>query len=385
MAFNQFPYTDFHEINADWILAKIKELEKRAAEMLTQIEANSENITENREDIQRLEGLITGITSELNTIQSDIDQRFLGVELDITSINNKLTTIDLELDQVARSIASLQGQIDANHSQIQDVETAVHRLSDNQPLMFDMPSGNGDYVSGVPSAETTTAIIQALSENKTCYAVLTGYSGQRKILPINKETNGYSVYSIYTSVEKAIMHKVEITSSNTFNYLSRILIKNPANNETNMILSTNSGGPNGPGVYWNSLNVLLKRIYPNASVNQALAFDGTNWVPMTIDEPFLVTFVGDTDANLTADKTYAEVLAAYNAGKHIKAVYKSSTGSITTLLGELCGVNIAPSGDGTLYFNAGYTSFVDITLDTSAFVLIQMNSNGTMHLTSTDI
>lgn len=33
MAFEQFPYTNLHDLNLDWLLKKIEELEKRIKEL----------------------------------------------------------------------------------------------------------------------------------------------------------------------------------------------------------------------------------------------------------------------------------------------------------------------------------------------------------------
>lgn len=32
--FNEYPYTDFHEMNLDWIISKVKELDKKVGESL---------------------------------------------------------------------------------------------------------------------------------------------------------------------------------------------------------------------------------------------------------------------------------------------------------------------------------------------------------------
>ena len=46
MPLNQYPYTDCHELNADWIISKIKELEERVAalEEDNETEGGTENV-----------------------------------------------------------------------------------------------------------------------------------------------------------------------------------------------------------------------------------------------------------------------------------------------------------------------------------------------------
>ena len=39
MAWNNYKYTDFHELNLDWVLKKLKQLEDRVQDLEDQVEA----------------------------------------------------------------------------------------------------------------------------------------------------------------------------------------------------------------------------------------------------------------------------------------------------------------------------------------------------------
>lgn len=47
MAFDNFPYTDLHELNLDWLLRKVKQLEEKVTELegkVTELEARIEEL-----------------------------------------------------------------------------------------------------------------------------------------------------------------------------------------------------------------------------------------------------------------------------------------------------------------------------------------------------
>lgn len=84
MAFDhKYPYTDFHELNLDWVLDKITGLDNR----LNTIE---ENITDLQGDIQRIDETINNISSFIDDLL-DADQEILGM---IASEYNEETQYD---------------------------------------------------------------------------------------------------------------------------------------------------------------------------------------------------------------------------------------------------------------------------------------------------
>ena len=70
MAFNhQYPYTDFHELNLDWVLSKITGLDDR----LNEIEHNIELL---QEDCQNLHEICDNLTGFINDLLA-ADQKIL--------------------------------------------------------------------------------------------------------------------------------------------------------------------------------------------------------------------------------------------------------------------------------------------------------------------
>lgn len=92
--YNKYPYTDLHELNLDWILAKIRELEARI-----------ENITE---DILALAKAYTD--EQIAIVQGNIDTLAADVNAFKIQINDKVDTLNAET--VARLNALDQNVID---------------------------------------------------------------------------------------------------------------------------------------------------------------------------------------------------------------------------------------------------------------------------------
>lgn len=80
---NKFPYTDFHELNTDWILEQVQSLLER----------------------------VTALESELSTIdtrQENLDTRLAAINAEITNIKNRLTTLETALTIAENKATALE-------------------------------------------------------------------------------------------------------------------------------------------------------------------------------------------------------------------------------------------------------------------------------------
>lgn len=99
--FEHMPYTNFENVNLDWILKTIKEHETKLADHETRITA--------------LEATTTTITNEITVIEGDI-----------TNINNEITEITNILDNL--DITELTQQVAENTADIAELEQAIEGL-----------------------------------------------------------------------------------------------------------------------------------------------------------------------------------------------------------------------------------------------------------------
>ena len=61
MGFPIWPYTNFHDLNADWILCQIKDLKTELETLSNSVSGNSDKITQLQTDLDNLENTVNDI------------------------------------------------------------------------------------------------------------------------------------------------------------------------------------------------------------------------------------------------------------------------------------------------------------------------------------
>lgn len=104
--FNEYPYTDMHELNLDWCIAKLKELEKRVDDITEDIAAKVYEeavvyIDEHLEEvIEQFDELKRYVDGEISDIESDfigLNQQFIDLAGDFDSL---VATVDYKINQI---------------------------------------------------------------------------------------------------------------------------------------------------------------------------------------------------------------------------------------------------------------------------------------------
>ena len=97
---NSYPYTDFHEMNLDWVIAKIKEYEDSLAGLKEEILQLTKEYTDQQLDErlatyqQQIDDLVAELTGMYNQLETDVD--------------NLQTSVNTSLIQMDRKIADLR-------------------------------------------------------------------------------------------------------------------------------------------------------------------------------------------------------------------------------------------------------------------------------------
>lgn len=135
--FNAYPYTDFHELNADWIINELK-----------RFEAEFENLYE-RAVHDAVEQANAYTDSQLSDIQDAVEQlshdfdavllRMAGIEGDFSDLVNRVNTLQSDLTayinaQIAASNARTDAAIAANNQTI--IAELAEFLSDITVINF---------------------------------------------------------------------------------------------------------------------------------------------------------------------------------------------------------------------------------------------------------
>ena len=96
---NKYPYSDFHELNLDWILETVSSLEKRVDSLKTEFldQANKytdEKFAEFKNDLAELEQELNTVVVELQKQYSEftrvINARIQFIQNDINTLNQKI-------------------------------------------------------------------------------------------------------------------------------------------------------------------------------------------------------------------------------------------------------------------------------------------------------
>lgn len=89
--FNGYPYTDMHELNLDWCIAKLKELNQRVDEITEDI---ADVVYE--EAVQYIDEHLADVIAEFNQLKIDVEEDIRQVEEDFDGLNQQF--IDLAGD-----------------------------------------------------------------------------------------------------------------------------------------------------------------------------------------------------------------------------------------------------------------------------------------------
>lgn len=89
--FNEYPYTDMHELNLDWCIAKIKELDKRVDDITSEI---AEQVYE--EAVIYIDEHLADVINEFNALKRYVDESIYDMEQDFNGLNQQF--IDLAGD-----------------------------------------------------------------------------------------------------------------------------------------------------------------------------------------------------------------------------------------------------------------------------------------------
>ena len=107
--FNEFPYSDFHELNLDWILKKVQEMEDRLNSFEDTILKKANKYTDN--EIMKLSEKISkefvDFTSEVTLKISNIDEKY---ENFTKYVNNRIELMESELVNINNYVQTILKQ-----------------------------------------------------------------------------------------------------------------------------------------------------------------------------------------------------------------------------------------------------------------------------------
>ena len=109
--FNEYPYTDLHELNLDWAIAKIKELDQRVDDITEEI---AQEVYE--EAVKYIDEHLADVIAEFEQLKIDVEEDIRQVEEDFDGLNQQFIDLAGDFDSlviiVDYKISQLKSYID---------------------------------------------------------------------------------------------------------------------------------------------------------------------------------------------------------------------------------------------------------------------------------
>ena len=100
---NKYPYLDFHELNLDWVIAKITEFDKKLDEYEDTVLAKAKEYTDSaiQESYSSLVTEFNEFKNEVTTLISDLDSRY---DEFVDTVNNRMTITDANVAAISHKV-----------------------------------------------------------------------------------------------------------------------------------------------------------------------------------------------------------------------------------------------------------------------------------------
>ena len=97
--FNDYPYTDMHELNLDWCIAKLKELNQRVDDITEDIAAKVYE-----EAVQYIDEHLADVIAEFNQLKIDVEEDIRQVEEDFDGLNQQFIDLAGDFDTLVAQV-----------------------------------------------------------------------------------------------------------------------------------------------------------------------------------------------------------------------------------------------------------------------------------------
>ena len=100
---NKYPYLDFHELNLDWVIAKITEFDKKLDEYEDTVLAKAKEYTDSaiQESYSSLVTEFNEFKNEVTTLISGLDSKY---DEFVDTVNNRMTITDANVAAISRKV-----------------------------------------------------------------------------------------------------------------------------------------------------------------------------------------------------------------------------------------------------------------------------------------
>jgi prefoldin subunit 5 len=129
--FHEYPYTDFHELNTDWIINEELEIRKRIEDYLKKID----DLLSKQADLDKK---VDDVTNHVNDVENEVNNKIGDVTKHIDDaenrINKKIDDANNHVNDVEKKVNDIQPKIDEQNQKINDID---NKNNENQTKIND--------------------------------------------------------------------------------------------------------------------------------------------------------------------------------------------------------------------------------------------------------
>lgn len=129
--FHEYPYTDFHELNTDWIINEELEIRKRIEDYLKKID----DLLRKQADLDKK---VDDVTNHVNDVENEVNNKIGDITKHIDDAENridkKIDDADKHVDDVEKKVDDIQPKIDEQNQKINDID---NKNNENQTKIND--------------------------------------------------------------------------------------------------------------------------------------------------------------------------------------------------------------------------------------------------------
>lgn len=126
--FEHFPYTNFHELNADWMLRKIKNLEQRMTAAEARLDAAEARLDSAEDRLDAIEAELVVINNEITLIKNRctaLEARCTELESRCTALEARCTDLEARVTALEARMSTAEDTLEDHGDRIEDLENRV--------------------------------------------------------------------------------------------------------------------------------------------------------------------------------------------------------------------------------------------------------------------
>ena len=186
--YEHFPYSNYHELNLDWLLSKVKEIQTDIDEINAWKETFSAQIN------SQISDLINQVNTEFNQLKTDIAKEFTDYR------NETDAKFEAQREETDKQFASLTDAVNARltafDGRIADIESKLSDIENNLPTLVHVTNpftGTSDSIQNVINALADTQRTDALTASAYDALKLTASAyDAKKVTAFNYDYHGQS-------------------------------------------------------------------------------------------------------------------------------------------------------------------------------------------------